>query len=110
MEVNVGQGRVFIAVGSQVRFAPSSLVMMNADGSSTALGREHLMKTMGYRFATPGEVTKAREAATLGSVNKWTAKRPVKPRNLPGKVNEYGFDTEHEGGHPDYWWVIREQE
>ena len=110
VEVNAGHGRVFIAVGSQVRFAPSSLVMMNAGGSSTALGREHLMKTMGYRFATPGEVAKARQAATPGSVNKWTAKRPVKPRNLPGKVNEYGFDTEHEGAHPDYWWVIREQE
>ncbi len=110
VDVNAGQGRVFIAVGSQVRFAPSSLVMMNADGSSTALGREHLMKTMGYRFATPGEVTKARQAATPGSVNKWTAKRPVKPRNLPKKVNEYGFDTKYEGSHPDYWWVIREQE
>ena len=36
-------------------------------------------------FATSAEVTKAREAATPGAVNNWTASNQVKPRNLPGK-------------------------
>ena len=58
-----------------------------------------------YRFATPAEVTKAREAATPGGVvNNWTATNQVKPRNLPGKVNEYGFDVSTTSG----YWVIKE--
>ena len=44
------------------------------------------MTSLGLRYATVEEVNKAREAATPGSVNKWTATRQVKPRNLPGKV------------------------
>ncbi len=58
----------------------------------------------GYRFATSEEVTKAREAATPGSVNNWTATRQIKPRNLPGNVNEYGFDVSTIYG----LWVIKE--
>ena len=57
-----------------------------------------------YRAATPAEVTKAREAATPGAVNNWTASNQVKPRNLPGKVNEYGFDVSTTEG----LWVIKE--
>ena len=55
-------------------------------------------------FATSAEVTKAREAATPGGVNNWTATNQVKPRNLPGKVNEYGFDVSTTSG----YWVIKE--
>jgi hypothetical protein len=58
----------------------------------------------GYRFATLAEVAKAREAATPGGVNSWTATNQVKPRNLPGKVNEYGFDVSTTSG----YWVIKE--
>jgi hypothetical protein len=58
----------------------------------------------GYRAATPEEVTKAREAATPGGVNNWTATNQVKPRNLPGNVNEYGFDVSTTEG----LWVIKE--
>ena len=50
-----------------------------------------------YRAATPEEVTKAREAATPGGVNDWTASNQVKPRNLPGKINEYGLCIHHLG-------------
>ena len=50
------------------------------------------------------EVTKAREAATPGGVNNWTSTNQVKPRNLPGKVNEYGFDVSTTSG----FWVIKE--
>ena len=57
-----------------------------------------------YRAASPAEVTKAREAATPGGVNNWTATNQVKPRNLPGKVNEYGFDVSTTSG----FWVIKE--
>jgi hypothetical protein len=57
-----------------------------------------------YRYATHEEVTKAREAATPGGVNNWTATNQVKPRNLPGKVNEYGFDVSTTSG----YWVIKE--
>ena len=62
------------------------------------------MEVLGYRFATSEEVTKAREAATPGSVNNWTASRQIKPRNLPGAVNEYGFDVSTTSG----TWVIKE--
>ena len=57
-----------------------------------------------YRGASVTEVTKAREAATPGAVNNWTASNQVKPRNLPGKVNEYGFDVSTTSG----FWVIKE--
>jgi hypothetical protein len=57
-----------------------------------------------YRAATPEEVTKAREAATPGGVNNWTATNQVKPRNLPGNINEYGFDVSTTSG----FWVIKE--
>jgi hypothetical protein len=57
-----------------------------------------------YRAATPEEITKVREATTPGGVNNWTATNQVKPRNLPGKVNEYGFDVSTTDG----LWVIKE--
>jgi hypothetical protein len=57
-----------------------------------------------YRGASVTEVTKAREAATPGAVNNWTASNRVKPRNLPGKVNEYGFDVSTTSG----FWIIKE--
>jgi hypothetical protein len=57
-----------------------------------------------YRGAFPAEVTKALEAATPGAVNNWTATNQVKPRNLPGNVNEYGFDVSTTSG----LWIIKE--
>jgi hypothetical protein len=57
-----------------------------------------------YRAASPQEVTKAREAATPGGVNNWSTTNQVKPRNVPGKVNEYGFDVSTTSG----FWVIKE--
>ena len=72
----------------------------------TAAGRSALLNAFGsgYRWATTAEVTKAREAATPGAVNNWTASVQVKPRNLPGKVNEYGFDVSTTSG----YWVVKE--
>ena len=73
---------------------------------STVSGNMLLMNSLGFRYATPEEVQKAREAATAGGVNQWTANRPVRPRNLPNKVNEYGFDTGNHGERA--WWVVKE--
>lgn len=47
----------------------------------------------GYRWATEHEIKLAREAATPDLVNSFPAKNQIKPRGLPGAVNEYGFDT-----------------
>jgi len=73
---------------------------------STVSGNMLLMNSLGYRLATPEEVQKASEAATAGGVNRWTANRPIQPRNLPNKVNEYGFDTGDHGERA--WWVVEE--
>ena len=55
--------------------------------------RTFFMQKLGYRWATSEELTKAREAATPGSVNKWFPVNRLIPRGLPYLVNEYGFDT-----------------
>jgi hypothetical protein len=72
----------------------------------TADCRTALLNALGsdYRWATTAEVTKAREAATPGAVNNWAASVQVKPRNLPGSVNEYGFDVQTTSG----YWVVKE--
>jgi hypothetical protein len=72
-------------------------------------GKSFLMNHLGFRYATIDEVAKAREADTAGGVNQWTAIRPIQPRNLPGKVNEYGFDTLQTPSETSrFWWVVQE--
>lgn len=81
-------------------------IILTKNMLSTGVSPELVASRIGYRIATPEEVQKAREAATAGGVNQWTANRPVQPRNLPYKVNEYGFDT---GNHGDRaWWIVQE--
>jgi hypothetical protein len=75
-----------------------------ADPSLDVDGDGTISAGFSYRWATTAEVTKAREAATPGAVNNWTASVQVQPRNLPGKVNEYGFDVSTTSG----YWVIKE--
>ena len=84
----------------------SGSLILNTSWAVTTAGRSALLTALGsgYRFATSAEVTKAREAAMPGGVNNWTATNQVKPRNLPGKVNEYGFDVSTTSG----FWVIKE--
>jgi len=84
----------------------NSTAYMNSNNQVTADGRNYLMSKLGHRYATTAEVTKAKEAATPGSVNKWSASRPIQPRNLPAKVNEYGFDSYDHGSRT--WWVVKE--
>ena len=100
--MNEGHGKVFIAPGI-VSF-DKLVITVSGNGASTENGRNYFMQKLGYRWATPEEVTKAREAATPGAVNNWEASNQVKPRNLPGNVNEYGFDVSTTSG----YWVIKE--
>ena len=89
--------------------APSTLSkLLYDDRRSSGSLRFKLEQALGtgYRYATPEEVQKASEAATAGGVNEWSANRPVQPRNLPNKVNEYGFDTGDHGTRA--WWVVQE--
>lgn len=71
----------------------------------TAAGKDAFMNALGHRWAKTAELSLARDASTPGGINAWTASRQVKPRNLPGKVNEYGFDTGAHGHRA--WWVVK---
>ena len=55
----------------------------NSSNQVTAEGRTYLMSKLGYRYATSTELIKAREAATPGTTNKWTAIRPIEPLICP---------------------------
>jgi len=104
----------YLLAKGDAQFASTSSTAVTYAGSQiltsawgvTAAGRSALLTALGsgYRWATTAEVTKAREAATPGAVNNWTASVQVKPRNLPGKVNEYGFDVLTTSG----YWVVKE--
>ena len=72
----------------------------------TLAGRDFFMEALGYRWASIAELSVAREAATPGTVNQWEATNQVKPRNLPSRVNEYGFDVGNHGTRA--WWVVKE--
>jgi hypothetical protein len=102
---NSGHGKVIISkVQNLGNFNPTLPKTFTEGNFVTENGRNAFINVLGYRFATPAEVTKAREAATPGAVNNWTASVQVKPRNLPGSVNEYGFDVSTTSG----YWVIKE--
>ena len=82
--------------------------LVNASLQTTSSGRKAFIDALGlgYRWAGIAELAHAQEAATLGKTNVWDATNRVVPRNLPEKVNEYGFDV---GSHGDRaWWVIKE--
>ena len=97
-----GYARIFRAEGTDPGIPKITLL----DSSWNLKSKNYLIKNLGneYRVATSEEVAKAREAATPGSVNNWTATRQIKPRNLPGAVNEYGFDVSTTSG----TWVVKE--
>ncbi len=79
-------------------------VLLSSNGQSTKAGRDHFVQATGYRWASYLETLSAREASTPGTVNQWDATRPIVPRDLPNKVNEYGFDTGSHGSRA--WWVV----
>ncbi len=72
------------------------------DGTTTsAAGRSYLLETMGLRQVTAAELTWAKQASTVPTVEQWNPTRTVAGR--PKKVNEYGFDTGDWG--VNAWWV-----
>ena len=99
-------GTVVIRLGNLQSLGFSGYKILDAGWNVQEACRIDLLLSLGngYKFATSSEVTKAREAATPGSVNNWTATRQIKPRNLPGAVNEYGFDVSTTSG----LWIIKE--
>jgi len=80
-------------------------VLMETNLQATPAGKDFFMNAVGHRWAKQAEMSLAREASTPGGVNAWTATRQIQPRNLPNKVNEYGFDTGSHGARA--WWVVK---
>ena len=78
--------------------------LLAPSGQSTSLGRDHFIESTSHRWATFVEVGSAREGSTSGTIEQRTARNQVVPRNLPGQVNEYGFDVGSYGSNA--WWVV----
>ena len=72
----------------------------------TSFGRQVFLDKHGYRFATGPELLSAREAGTAGSISILDAPSQIVPRGLPGKINEWGFDTFQYAA--DYWWPVKD--
>ena len=103
--VGGGPGLVRIYRAEGVTPTMPQITLLNSSWKTQgAIGKLIFDLGQEYRAASSEEVTKAREAATPGVVNNWTATNQVKPRNLPGNVNEYGFDVSTTTG----FWVIKE--
>ena len=92
-------------MNSDVIIDVNGSVLMDSNLKVTPLGRDVYMNAVGHRWAKQAELSLAREASTPGSINAWTANRPIMPRNLPNRVNEYGFDTGTHGSRA--WWVVK---
>ncbi len=80
-------------------------VLMETNLQASPAGKDFFMNAIGHRWAKQAELSLAREASTPGGINAWTATRQIQPRNLPDKVNEYGFDTGSHGARA--WWVVK---
>jgi hypothetical protein len=101
-----GQGGLSLSAGKIVD--GNGVALVEVSGSSlqaTAEGRALFMDALGHRWAKLLEVTMAREAATPGTINQWSANRQIEPRDLPKNVNEYGFDVGSHGSRA--WWVVK---
>ena len=80
-------------------------LLVNSNLQVSKAGRDRFIASTGHRWAKMVETSLAREAATPGGVNQWTASNQIQPRNLPGQVNEYGFDVGSHGSRA--WWVVK---
>ena len=100
----LGTGTSGISMTSGQVMDSNGTVLLSSNGQSTKAGRDHFVQATGYRWASYLETLSAREASTPGTVNQWDATRPIVPRDLPNKVNEYGFDTGSHGSRA--WWVV----
>ena len=81
-------------------------ILLKSDHKVTDLGRHEMFGMLGYEEANGTQLTQAREAGVPGStVKQWDPRSQVRPINLPGKVNAWGFDTKHTSGR--YWWAVK---
>ncbi|MDC3335879.1 hypothetical protein OAV71_05165 [Opitutales bacterium] len=100
------QGGISLSGGKIVDGNGTALVEVSSNTLQvTTAGRTVFMNALGHRWAKLLETSMAREAATPGTINQWTANRQVEPRNLPGQVNEYGYDVGNHGSRA--WWVVK---
>jgi hypothetical protein len=105
---NIGHGKVIITKLPTGVTTGSGLqqVLFKSNRQVSDLGRYEMFNSLGYVEANATQLTLAREAGVPGStIKKWTPNSQVKPINLPGKVNAWGFDTEHTSGR--YWWAVK---
>jgi hypothetical protein len=105
---NIGHGKVIITKLPTGVTTGSGLqqVLFKSNRQVSDLGRYEMFNSLGYVEANATQLTLAREAGVPGStIKKWTPNSQVKPINLPGKVNAWGFDTEHSSGR--YWWAVK---
>ncbi|MAH26711.1 MAG: hypothetical protein CMI19_07135 [Opitutae bacterium] len=105
---NIGHGKVIITKLPTGVTAGSGMqqVLFKNNRQVSDLGRYEMFNSLGYTDANASQLTLAREAGVPGSsIKKWTPNSQVKPINLPGKVNAWGFDTEHTSGR--YWWAVK---
>jgi hypothetical protein len=76
---------------------------------TTDAGRAYLFELMNVREADSNEVYRAKVATTPTTVTKWSSRNRV--GDLPGAVNEYGFDTglfstNVNATVSNAWWVV----
>jgi hypothetical protein len=105
---NVGHGKVIITKLPTGVTAGRGMqqVLFKNNRQVSDLGRYEMLNSLGYSEANASQLSLAREAGVSGStVKQWDPNSQVKPINLPGKVNAWGFDTEHTSGR--YWWAVK---
>jgi hypothetical protein len=99
-----------------VKDTSGNILLQTTSPQVTETGRTFFIQKLGHRWATSEELTKAREAASPGNVNKWEPVKPIQPRNLPYVVNEFSFDTGDNTSWDNFsnrhgsraWWVVKE--
>lgn len=89
--------------------ADDGVILANG-ATSTAAGREFLLKRDGLRTATTAEVTRAREGATPGFEVKLDPPlqmtRNTPAGSFPNKINEFGVES---GSIGTAWYVVRDE-
>ena len=104
-EASMDNGVGWIGLQQWIHRRWQRTVLVSSNLQVSKDGRDRFIQSTGHRWAKMVETSLAREAATPGGVNQWSASNQVKPRNLPSQVNEYGFDVGNHGNRA--WWVVK---
>lgn len=75
------------------------------ESRTTAAGRAWLLTKLNVREATAAELTRARQATTTGTPNRFTPGRSQQMGARPKAVNEWTFDSSDQYG-TEAWWVV----